>query len=223
VAYGINKPEIAQAVWGEKAFYGNQPMMPASPFKVNVPDLKRDVKKAKQLLKEAGYPDGLDVVLMSSSGYWMYMIAVEVIMEQLKEIGIRITLELSDWPTYVGKCFKGVYTMGYAGWPLDWDPGFTYPASFTKTGMYSFLNGKAYENDELTGLLKAADGEIDVEKRKKILAKAVKIITMDAPWVYIGYGPSPSVLRTVVKGLKYHISGLYISPENGIQYAWKDE
>ncbi len=223
VAYGINKPEIAQAVWGERAVHGNQPMMPASPFNFNVPDLKRDIKKAKQLLKEAGYPNGLDVVLTSSSGYWQYMIATEVIMEQLKEVGIRITLEMTDWPTYVGKCFKGVYTMGYAGWPLDWDPGFTYPASFTKGGMYSFLTGRAYENPELTQLLLAADEAVDEEKRKKLFTQAVEIITTDAPWVYIGYGPAPTVLRAVVKGLNSHISGLYVSPMNGVQYIWKDE
>ena len=223
VAYGINKAEIAQAIWGERASFGNQPMMPDSPFKLKVPDLERDTKKAKQLLKEAGYPDGLDVVLTSSSGYWMYMVAIEVILEQLKEVGIRIKLETSDWPTYVGKCLKGEFTMGYAGWPNDWDPVFTYAPCFTKGGAYSFLTGRAYENPELTKLLEAADREVDTEKRKKVFAQAVEIITKDAPWIYIGYGPAPLGLRSSVKGLKTHIAALYVSPENGIQYIWKDK
>ncbi len=223
VAYGINKEEVVQAVWGERAAYGNQPMMPASPYKLNVPDITRDIEKAKQLLKEAGYPNGLDVVLTSSSGYWMYMVAIEVIMEQLKEVGIKIKLETSDWPTYVGKCLKGAFTMGYAGWPLDWDPVFTYLPCFTKGGAYSFLTGRAYENPELTKLLEAADRVVDLEERKNYFAQAVEIITKDVPWIYIGYGPSPMGLRTSVKGLKTHIAGLYISPMNGFQYIWLDK
>jgi peptide/nickel transport system substrate-binding protein len=223
VAYGINKEEIAQAIWGERAAFGNQPMMPASPFKLNVPDITRDPEKAKKLLKEAGYPNGLEVVLTSSSGYWMYLVAIEVILEQLKEVGIKIKIETSDWPTYVGNCLKGEFTMGYAGWPLDWDPVFTYSPCFTKGGAYSFLTGRAYENPELTKLLEAADQAIDLEKRKNYFAQAVEIITKDAPWIFIGYGPAPMGLQSSVKGLKTHIAGLYISPMNGFQYVWLDK
>jgi len=197
--------------------------MPASPFKLDVPDLERDPKKAKQLLKQAGYPKGLDVVLTSSSGYWMYMVAIEVILEQLKEAGIRVTLETSDWPTYVGKCLKGEFTMGYAGWPNDWDPVFTYAPCFTKKGPYSFLTGRAFDNPELTKLLEASDAAVDPAKRKQIFAQAVEIITKEAPWVYVGYGPAPLGLRSSVKGYKSHIAGLYVSPDSGIQYLWKSE
>lgn len=223
VSLAINKQDIAQSVWADGAVWSNQPMMPASPFKLDVPDVKRDVPKAKKLLAEAGYPKGMDIVLSTSSGYWQYLIAVEVIMEQLKEAGIRISLDTSDWPTYVGKCLKGAFTMGYAGWPLDFDPVFTYEPCFTPTGAYSFLTARAYDNPELTQILKDADKAVDLAERKKIFAKAVGIITHDAPWIFVGYGPSPLAIRDTVKDFRSHISGLFISPEAGYQYLWLDK
>ena len=223
VAYGIDKKEIVENVWGEGAVSGNQPMVPASPFKLDVPDVTRDVAKAKALLKEAGYPDGLELTLTTSSGYWMYMVAVEVIMEQLKEVGFKIKIESSDWPTYVGKCLKGAFTMGYAGWPLDYDPVFTYMPCFTKTGPYSFLTGRAYENPKLTELLNQTESAVDPDARKKIFAQAVELITSDAPWIFTGYGPSPMGRRSWVKDYKTHISGMYVSPKSGFQYSWLDK
>lgn len=224
VALCLNKKDIVENIWGDtNVYHGNQPMAPSSPFKLDVPDVKRDVKKAKQLLKEAGYPDGLKITLTTSSGYWMYMVAVEVIMEQVKEAGIQITIESSDWPTYVGKCLKGAFTMGYAGWPLDWDPVFTYMPCFTKTGPYSFLTGRAYDNAKLTGLLQKADVTVDEAARKQVYAEAVQIITQESPWIFVGYGPSPMGLRSRVKGYEPHISGMYVSPKSGFQYIWLEK
>ncbi len=223
VAYGIDKKEIVENVWGEGAVHSNQPMVPNSPFNLDVPDVKRDVKKAKALLKEAGFPKGLEVTLTTSTSYWMYLVAVEVIMEQLKEVGITVKIDSSDWPTYVGKCLKGAFTIGFAGWPLDYDPVFTYTPCFTKKGAYSFLTGRAYDNPDLTAILEKADRTVKPEDRKKVFADAVKIITSDAPWIFTGYGPSPMGIRSHVKGMKTHVSGMYVSPKAGFQHIWMEK
>ena len=151
------------------------------------------------------------------------MVAVQVIQEQLKEVGINITIDASDWPTYVGKCLKGAFVMGLAGWPMDYDPVFTYAPCFTPNGAYSFLTAKAYNNPQLTDLLMQADAAVEVGARKRILSEAVNVIVNDAPWVYLGVGPSPMAFGSYVKGLQPHISGLYISPKSGLQYTWLDK
>jgi peptide/nickel transport system substrate-binding protein len=223
VAYGIDKKEIVESVYGEGSMLQNQPLVPASTWKVDVKDVERDVAKAKMLLKEAGYPQGLDVTLSTATDYWQYMVAVQVVQEQLKEVGINIIIDASDWPTYVGKCLKGAFIMGLAGWPMDYDPVFTYAPCFTPKGAYSFLTAKAYDNPKLTELLQQADAAVVTADRKKFFAEAVKIIVNDAPWVYLGVGPAPTAQRTYVKGLQPHISALYIAPKSGFQYIWLDK
>jgi peptide/nickel transport system ATP-binding protein/oligopeptide transport system ATP-binding protein len=223
VAYGIDKKEIVESVYGEGAMVQNQPLVPASAWKVDVTDVERDVAKAKLLLKEAGHPQGLNVTLSTATDYWQYMVAVQVVQEQLKEVGINIIIDASDWPTYVGKCLKGAFVMGLAGWPMDYDPVFTYAPCFTPKGAYSFLTAKAYDNPELTELLQQADAAVIAADRKKIFADAVKIIVNDAPWVYLGVGPAPTAQGSYVKDLQPHISGLYIAPKSGFQYVWLDK
>jgi peptide/nickel transport system substrate-binding protein len=223
VAYGIDKKEIVESVYGEGAMPQNQPLVPASAWKVDVPDVERDVAKAKLLLKEAGHPQGLDVTLSTATDYWQYMVAVQVVQEQLKEVGINIIIDASDWPTYVGKCLKGAFVMGLAGWPMDYDPVFTYAPCFTPQGAYAFLTAKAYDNPELTESLQLADAAVIAADRKKFFADAVKIIVNDAPWVYLGVGPAPTAQGSYVKDLQPHISGLYVAPKSGFQYVWLDK
>ena len=100
---------------------------------------------------------------------------------------------------------------GLAGWPLDYDPVFTYAPCFTPKGAYSFLTARAYDNPQLTDLLNQADAAVEVAERKQVFSEAVKTIVNDAPWIYLGAGPAPMAYGSYVKGLQPHISALFIS------------
>lgn len=56
-----------------------------------------DVEKAKELLTEAGYPDGFSMTITVPSNYVQHVQTGEVIAEQLKEVGITATIEQVDW------------------------------------------------------------------------------------------------------------------------------
>jgi peptide/nickel transport system substrate-binding protein len=66
----------------------------------DVPRYDHDVNKAKQLLAEAGYPNGLDVTM---NVFDTMKLASDVISEQLKQSGIRVTEEVLDQPTFIGR------------------------------------------------------------------------------------------------------------------------
>jgi peptide/nickel transport system substrate-binding protein len=66
----------------------------------DVPRYEYDITRAKALLAEAGYPNGLDVTL---NVYDTQKLESDVITEQLKQAGIRISQEVLDQPTFIGR------------------------------------------------------------------------------------------------------------------------
>jgi ABC-type transport system substrate-binding protein len=223
VALGINKEELVMGVTRGYGEARNQPFPKGSPWYCDVPDVVRDVEKAKALLKEAGYPSGLDVTLTTATTYPQFMETGQIMQAQLKDIGMNVKLDLSDWPTFVGKAFKGEYTMAVAGWAAIADPIILYPALFIPKGTYHFLTGKAYDNPQLSQLIQQAEITSDPTKRKALYTEAVKIIVDDASLIFTTGGSSPIGLRSYVKGFKVHINGLFAYSGGGLQYTWLDK
>ena len=66
------------------------------------------VEKAKELLAQAGYPDGFDMTISVPNNYQPHMDTAEVVAEQLREAGINVTVEWSTWldTIYNGRQFQ---------------------------------------------------------------------------------------------------------------------
>lgn len=223
VAYGMSKEEIAMAVYRGQGEVVNQPFPRKSAWYCDVPETKRDLVKAKALLKEAGYPNGLEVTLGTTTTYPAYKIAAEVLQAQLNEIGMRIKLDVNDWPTLVKKSVAGEFAFGTAGWAPIADPVILYPGAFLPKGAYSFLTGKAYDNPQLTEAIQKASESVEFQKRKELYTKAVRIIIEDAPWIFVTGGPNPMGVRSYVKGFQPHLNGLFVYADGGLQHAWLDK
>jgi peptide/nickel transport system substrate-binding protein len=88
---GVAKPWYSPVPEG---FFGATP---------DVPHYEHDVSKARQLLTDAGYPDGLDVTL---NVYDTQKLRSDVLSEQLKQVGIRVTQEVLDQPTFIGRVIQ---------------------------------------------------------------------------------------------------------------------
>ena len=69
----------------------------------DVPRYEYDVAKAKALLAEAGYPNGLDVTM---TNFDTFKLTSEVIIEQIKAVSFRVTSEMLDQPTFIGRVIK---------------------------------------------------------------------------------------------------------------------
>ncbi len=65
------------------------------------------VEKAKELLAQAGYPDGFDMTISVPNNYQPHMDTAEVVAEQLREAGIRVTIQPVEWSTWLDTIYNG--------------------------------------------------------------------------------------------------------------------
>src|ERR1051325_11504540 len=101
IAYAVDRQQLIDLAWPG---YGRPWYSPVPDGFVgtttDVPHMEHDVDKAKQLLTQAGYPNGVDVTLNVDD---VQKLASDVLSEQLKQVGIRVTEEVLDQPTFIGR------------------------------------------------------------------------------------------------------------------------
>ena len=66
-----------------------------------------DMAKAKELLAQAGYPDGFDMTISVPNNYQPHMDTAEVVAEQLREAGINVTIQPVEWSTWLDTIYNG--------------------------------------------------------------------------------------------------------------------
>ncbi len=137
-----------------------------------------DPAKAKKLLGDAGYPDGLDVNIAVYSDQRSQQ-RLEVLIEQFRKIGIRVTSYAGTIPQQTNAFFaekKGdLYLSAWTGRP---DPSQTYKLMF---GAGSFYNASRIETvPEIGPALLETRGYEDIPSRKKAFSKLQKIVTENA-------------------------------------------
>ncbi|HET9024706.1 MAG TPA: ABC transporter substrate-binding protein [Burkholderiaceae bacterium] len=140
--------------------------------------LPYDPARAKQLLTEAGYPNGFDVTLDCPNN--RYINDEEICLAaaaMLAKIGIQTKVTTMPRATYFPKLEKfdtSMYMLGWGGAITDaqtmLSPVLRSPD--TKTGNGSFNYGR-YVNPKLDALIDAAAVEPDVEKRREIIRQAL--------------------------------------------------
>jgi len=204
----IDKQSIVDNIYrgtAIKATNGMPPFMLG--YNDAIDDYPYDPAKAKQLLTEAGYPDGFEVTLYVMPVSRPYMFDPpkigEAIQSYLAAVGITVKFYQVDWGTYLQETEEGNHQMCLLGWTGDnGDPdnfmNVLYGAnacSIGAAGNYAF-----YNNEENQELLSAALATYDEEKRAAYYKKAQEMIHEDAGWVYLAHSTQNIVFRANVKG-----------------------
>jgi peptide/nickel transport system substrate-binding protein len=144
-----------------------------------------DPDLAKQLLTEAGYPDGIDVTWVRGPSSMPNQDQVDQAMQRdLEAVGIRCTFEtLSD-----GNVFTTRHNEGQAGPMHSYNWG-SYSVFDADGILWDQLHSNEiftyYNNDELDALLVDGRGSLDPDERMEIYSKAQRIIRDEAPMIFM--------------------------------------
>jgi peptide/nickel transport system substrate-binding protein len=167
-----------------------------------------DIPKAKQLLAEAGYPDGFKATIQSWSQYSFLSNAALVVQEQLKQIGITTDVDLQENATYLQNYLDNNFDLSMTGTSAYVDPNDIFFSNF-ETGQRG--NATRYSNPQVDKLILDGIATTDLEARKKIYQEIQTILLDDAPWVNLYIANQFEAMKTYVKGYVHNPAGWNLS------------
>lgn len=174
----------------------------------------RDVAAAKDLLAEAGYADGLDLEIACKKDPAWELLAVQTMVEQWKEANINVAINLMPSDQFWDVWDK--VPFGFTSWthrPL----GFMVLGLAYRTGVP--WNESHYANPEFDALLTEAEGILDVDERREVMAKLQTIMQEDGPIVQPVWRGVYNVQNSRVKGYGMHPTTYIFAEELAIEAA----
>jgi peptide/nickel transport system substrate-binding protein len=183
INYAVDKDVIIESIldgFGKKLegqvlseeYWGYQAALEAYPY---------DPAKAKELLAEAGYPDGFDLRIVSPRGRYMMDAEIsQAVAGQLKDVGINVTVDTLEWGVFSEEQYSHeggpVFLLGYMTVP---------DAARMLSIWHSTHPNDQHPDAKFDALSDAAINETDVDARRAIVKEAVEYFREDAPVVFL--------------------------------------
>jgi len=183
INYAVDADEIIKGVMDGKAVRVSTMLTSLHfGFDAGLKPIKHDPARAKKLLTEAGFPNGVDIVLNGPQGRYVRDKEVaEVVAGQLTKAGIRTTMRSFEFVTYLNTMVY-VHKAGPV-WLIGWghptmDAEAIYVPLFKAPGL--FVN---WHNDDFNGMTEEAQTQMDEKKRLAQYHKINKLWVEEAPAV----------------------------------------
>lgn len=224
IVYAIDKEAIAYNIMKDTAVPSTSALAPVTWGYVDLGTIPYDPEKAKELLAEAGYPDGFEVTISTTARYNSGVEVAEAVGAYLTAIGLDVKIEVLEWSTII-QYWSGlkpednpqeIFIMG-AGpstGDADWGLRPIFKSAPTNENNYGY-----YSNAEFDKLISEAMVTTDPAKRKELYKRAQEIVYLEDPgavWLYD---------NLFIVGARNNVKGISLSPLSLITFekAYKEK
>ena len=202
--YAVDKDVIVDDILDGMAAVADSPISLDTWGHADTMTYPLDVEKAKALLAEAGYPDGIDLELWTPVGRYLMDVQVsENLQAQWAKAGINVNIRQWEFQALMEEIKKGEFEMILLGWSPstgDADQGL-YPV-FHSSQFPPNSNRAFYDNKEVDALMEQAKKEIDSDKRAELYKQAQEIIMDEAAWTFLYYPKQALAYRSNISGIE---------------------
>ncbi len=207
INYAVDKDAVIDTVWfgyGNKIGSHYPPILKGYVDTTDV--ISYDPDKAKELLKEAGYGDGLTLDMYLPSAYPMYVSAGQVIADQLREVGITANIHTVEWGVWLSDIYTNrQYDLTVVGHTGRLDP-FALLARYQSDSGENYMN---YSNERVDEILASVQQERDEEKRLALYGELQHILAEEVPAVYLQSPIAIAVTAKDVAGFQSYPIDIY--------------
>lgn len=172
------------------------------------PVYKQDLAKAKQLLAEAGFPNGFKAKLKNTPTYAFLGNAGIVVQEQLKAIGVEFEIVSLEWSVFLKDYMAKDYEAMVSGYSAFVDPHTIFDSYYVTGRPNNFMN---YSNPKFDDLVAKAATVSDQAERAKLYREAQMILLEDCPMVFLYAANEYEAMQSYVKGYVHYVNGSHLS------------
>lgn len=219
INYAINKEALAKVAFNGYAFPAQGVVPEGVKYAHKMAPWPYDPKKARELLKEAGYPNGFESVLWSAYTTTTAQKTIQFLQQQLGQVGIKVTLQAlepgqrAEWVTSAPDPATAKVRMYYAGWSAstgeaDWA---LRPLLATEAWPPKLNNTAYYSNAAVDGFIAKALLSVDEQEKTSLYRQAQEQIMKDLPW-------APLVTEQILYATSKRTTGIYAMPDGNINF-----
>ena len=220
VALAIKRSDIVE---GALEGNGSPVEMPISPTCADFYDpsykfYPQDVNRAKELMKEAGYPDGLTVPIRLNQSS-LYTKPAEVVQAQLRKTGINAQFELMERATYLSEIYEDMnyeITLYMFSTIYD-DPDYIFYGRL-HSGNIGNTNYANYSNPEVDDMIMRARSSNDLAERVKLYREISDAVREDIPFIPLMTSSSSIAFNSKLRGVIPSAGSLFYVYD----YSWAD-
>ena len=220
LCYAVDPQGIMDLISDGKGTEIGSSMFPAFE-KYYMPELNdvynQDFDKAKELLAEAGYPDGFSFTITVPSNYQQHIDTAQVLVEQLKNIGVTAEIELVEWETWVSEAYTNRnFEATVVGVDASSLTASALLSRFVSDAPNNFIN---FSNADYDAAYARAEAAVDDEEKTEAYKECERLLAEHAANVYIQDLPCLVALNKKYAGYEFYplyvqdISKLYIVEE----------
>ncbi|HEX6513850.1 MAG TPA: peptide ABC transporter substrate-binding protein [Chloroflexota bacterium] len=202
IGYAIDRKGLVDKVLVGVGSPATSIIPPGMPGHIDGLGPEYDLNKAKQLLADAGFPDGKGIPANIQASYnnlgtWPQI--MQFIQANLQAIGITIQLDPREAKTYFKEMRENASPIFRAGWSSDYpDPDDWYRVIFKSDSAQNYGHWK---NDQYDKLVTQAASEQDQNKRLDLYKQAAQIMVDDPPATFWYYPLRFRLFKPNVKGI----------------------
>jgi len=189
--YTLDNEQIIKSAYGllydqveGKVTVNESPLAPVYPEYNKIEERERDIQKAKELLEEAGYGDGLELTLYYASNYRVGPEFALALQQMARPAGINIELVGVPRDIYLSKHWRNV-DFGITGWGNRADPVTILRLAYKCDAPW---NESHFCNEKLDKLVEEAAEETSLEERKQIYKEIQEVFQKTGPVVTVNIG-----------------------------------
>lgn len=195
--------------FNNRAVVCDGPVPPGTAGRLEAPfPYAHDLDKARALMREAGYPDGLDpktgkrLELTVDLGRTSQDIreSTELMVSFLARVGIALKPQYHNWPTFLRRVSSRQSQMFRIGWTGDYPDAENFMQLFYGKKVSPGPNRSNYANPAFDRLYEEACACTDETERNRIWAQAQQIVREDCPWIFLHFQKVYSLCNPRVQG-----------------------